>query len=101
MLWKLRVMLSVIALLVVVQFPAVAQVVCAPATDMLAAAEKEYGEKGLFAGKMQDGRPVYLMLNPETGSWTVFVDRGDGQLCAAVVGETGGPFRAPPPGKPS
>lgn len=101
MLWKFRVMLSVIAILVVVQFPAVAQVVCAPAEKMLAAADELYGEKGLFTGKMPDGRTIHLMLNAETGGWSIFVEGQDGQLCAPISGEAGGPFRAPPPGRPS
>jgi len=97
MLWKARLCLAVVGLLLYCQSPAVSQPSCMPAEAGLAWVSEKYQETPLFEGQMAQERRVVLTWNAETGSWSLLVGdpMGAGLLCMAASGEGGKPYSAP------
>lgn len=60
---------------------------CAPREDVLAAAESRYGEVLAAQGMSEAGIMVELLLNPETGSFTLLGTRPDGVSCIGPTGD--------------
>jgi hypothetical protein len=103
--WKIRLCVSIAALLLYCQSPALAQSPCMPAEAGLDFVNEKYGENPLFEGQMAEGRRFVLTWNAESGSWSLLVAHpaDPGLLCMVGSGEGGKPAggRRKPPGAPS
>jgi hypothetical protein len=60
---------------------------CFPIAQATAGLAKEYGEHLAGLGKVNSGNGVVLMLNPETGTWTLLRVTQDGAACPLLAGE--------------
>lgn len=82
--------------------PAAAQGgMCAAREDVLAAAESRYGEVLAAQGMSEAGIMVELLLNPETGSFTLLGTRPDGMSCIGPTGDVWLTVTQEPKGSPS
>lgn len=94
---------SIAMLAVLAAAPAQAQrVPCGDGAEMIAHAEKEWGEDVQTIALDAAGRLVRVLVNPETGTWTMLLTSAGGRTCLIHHGtawETIPP--APDPGDPS
>lgn len=89
------------ALAVSLAVPAMAQQNCAPYDDVRAALFERYGEVTIATGMVSGGQRIMEMLvNEETGSWTVVYISTAGIACQVAAGSDYG-TQAIPQGDPT
>lgn len=75
---------ALIALLVVIAGPALAACGTPETAERVV---KEHGEIQLGEGISKNGVPLSIWVNPETGTYSVFVHRPDGIVCMVDAGD--------------
>lgn len=80
-------------------FPAIAEPLgCGKPADMFADVAKQYGEvpTALMVREGNGGQVLFLTVNPETKTWTMFAQTGtDGKICAVMGGDSWRDMTAP------
>jgi hypothetical protein len=79
-------MYKALALLLMAGTAQAEQIPCMGAPDLIAHLSERYGEGVLAAAMGQGDVRMIVMVNDETGSWTVLAVRPDGKACAVAAG---------------
>jgi hypothetical protein len=84
-----RVLAALVAF-VSLAIPASAQPACGPAEEMLLYAADKYGEYPAYLATSNYGYVIVVAINPETGTFTVFVQPNESTACVVETGEAWG-----------
>ncbi len=75
---------------------------CGDGADIVAHLEKDWGEDPEVLALDASGRMVRILVNPETGTWTMLLTAPNGLTCLVSHGSAWEPNQPPPaPGDPS
>ena len=74
---------------------------CGPAGPMLASLLTQYGEVPAYQAASSGGSPMAVLVNPDTGSWTMLYMPQPGLACMVATGNDWTTLPAPLPGDPT
>ena len=81
--------------------PVMAQTTCGQAGPILASLLAQYGEVPAYQAASSGGAPVAVLVNPDTGSWTMLYMPQPGLACMVATGNDWTTLPAPLPGDPT